>query len=86
MLTKFILHYDNFSQQYELQPDDLKNWDEIKCCYKRTGYNGVVRSFTSKFEFCNEAYRIIMEMFDKYGFAARARLDMMVMNDRWEYD
>lgn len=86
MLTKFILYYDNFSQQYELQPDDLKNWDEIKCCYKRTGYSGIVRSFTSKFEFCNEAYRIIMEMFDKKGFAARARLDMMVMNDRWEYD
>lgn len=86
MLTKFILHYDNSSQRYELQPDDLKNWDEIKCCYKRTGYNGIVRSLTSKFEFCNEAYRIIMDQFDKYGFAARARLDMMVMNDRWEFD
>lgn len=86
MLTKFILHYDNFRQQYELQPDDLKNWDEIQCCYKRTGYNGVVRSFTSRFEFCNEAYYIIMEQFDKYGFATRARLDMMVMNDRWEFD
>lgn len=86
MLTKFILYYDNFSQQYELQPDDLKNWDEIKCCYKRSEYSGIVRSFTSKFEFCNEAYRIIMDLFDRKGFASRARLDMMVMNDRWEYD
>lgn len=86
MLTKFILYYDNFSQQYELQPDDLKNWDEIKCCYKRSEYSGITRSFTSEFVFVNRAYELVMALYLQDGFNAQATISLYTMNDNWGWD
>jgi len=84
MLTKYTLLIG--SNEYELQKDDLKNWDEIKCVYKRADFGGVVRSFTSKFEFVNQAYRILMAEFDKKGFNAKATIFLYVIDDNWNYN
>lgn len=84
MLTKYILHIG--STDYELQDEDLKNWDEIRCSYKRSSYDGVVRSFTSKFQFVNRAYDILMALYLRDRFNARASFEVLTMNDRWEYD
>lgn len=83
MLTKYKLKIG--SNEYELQEDDLKNWDEIKCVYKRADYGGVVRSFTSKFEFVNKAYQLLMAEFDKKGFQAQASIELYVIDNNWNY-
>ena len=84
MLTKYILHIG--STDYELQDDDLKNWADIRCSYKRSSYDGAVRSFTSKFEFVSRAYELLMEVYLRERFNALASLEVLTMNDIWEYD
>lgn len=84
MLTKYKLRIG--SNIYELQEDDLKNWDEIKCVYKRADYGGVVRSFTSKFEFVNKAYQLLMAEFDRKGFQAQATIELYVIDNNWNYN
>lgn len=84
MLTKLILYIDNDS--YELQDDDINNWSDIECTYKRSDYGGVIRSFMSKFEFVNEAYRLMMDLFDRDGYMSRARISLCLINDSWEYE
>lgn len=84
MRTKYILHIG--STDYELQDDDLENWADINCSYKRASYDGVVRSFTSKFQFVNRAYDILMALYLRDRFNAQASFEVLTMNDRWEYD
>lgn len=83
MLTKYKLKIG--SNEYELHEDDLKNWDEIKCVYKRADYGGIVRSFTSKFDFANKAYQLLMAEFDKNGFQAQATIELYVIDNNWNY-
>ncbi|MCM1337698.1 MAG: hypothetical protein NC187_08300 [Candidatus Amulumruptor caecigallinarius] len=84
MLTKYTLHAG--STTYELQDDDLKNWDQIECSYKRSSYDGVVRSFTSKFEFVNRAAELLWGIYLLDRFNASAVLEVLTMNDNWEFD
>lgn len=84
MRTKYKLIIG--SDIYELQEDDLKNWDEIKCAYRRAEYGGVVRSFTSKFEFVNKAYELLMKEFDRRGFSAKATIELYVIDNNWNWN
>lgn len=84
MLTKYVLHIDN--TDYELKSDDLKNWDEVLCSYKRSDYDGVVRSFTSQFDFVNRAYDLIMQAYLRDGLNAHATLTLYTITDRWEWE
>lgn len=84
MLTKYKLKIG--SDIYELQADDLMNWDEIQCVYRRAAYGGVVRSFTSQFEFVNKAYQLIMEEFDRNGFKAKATIELYVIDNNWNWN
>lgn len=84
MDTKYILRLG--SQRYELDRTDLKNWDEVKCTYKRADYDGVVRSFTSKFEFVNHARDLLLALYHTSGFSAEASLIVQTMTDRWTYE
>lgn len=36
--------------------DDLKNWDDFELSQKRSNYDGVVRSYSTSFEFVNNAF------------------------------
>ncbi len=83
MLTKYKLIIG--SDEYELRDDDLRNWDEMLCKFARAEYGGVVRSFTSKFEFVNTAYKKLMAEFDKKGFLAHATLELYVIDNNWNY-
>lgn len=83
MLTKYKLITS--SKEYELQADDLRNWAEVKCIYKRSEYSGVVRSFTSKFEFANTAYDILMDEFNSKGYMAKAKIELYVIDNNWNY-
>ena len=84
MLTKYFLHIGE--EDYELSDEDLRNWDDIQCSYKRDGYEGVVRSFSSQFEFVNRAKEILTELYLKDRFNAQASISIWTMNDRWEYE
>lgn len=84
MLTKFYLHYDN--TKYELKDDDLYNWDEIRCSYKRGNYDGVVRSFTSQFVFVNQAREILMWLYLRDRYNAEASISVHTITDTWELE
>lgn len=84
MITKYILHIG--LDDYELKYDDLRNWDDILCSYKRNEFEGILRSFTSSFEFVNHARELLMSLYLRDGFAAQASIEVLTMNDCWGFD
>lgn len=84
MLTKFYLHYDNIT--YELKDDDLYNWDQVMCSYKRGNYGGVVRSFTSQFVFVNKAREILLVLYLRDRYNAQASISVHTITNRWEWE
>ncbi len=84
MLTKYILEIDG--KENELAPDDIKNWDEILCAYKRVDYSGVTRSFTSQFQFVNRAYELILAAYLRSGLMTKIILKFFTITDRWEWE
>lgn len=66
--------------------DDLKNWDDFDLSQKRSNYDGVVRTFSTKFEFVKKAYNLLKsEFYSKYLDAA-ATVIFSLRNNSWEYD
>lgn len=66
--------------------NDLKNWDDVMVSIKRGNYDGVVRSFSSKFEFVNSAYAILKKQFrDKY-LGAAATIVISRRNNSWMWN
>lgn len=84
MLTKYILEIDGI--KHEIPQRCIKNWDEIRCAYKRADFSGITRSFTSQFEFVGEAYEMIMNLYLRDGFNAAAILSLYTITDRWEWE
>ena len=66
--------------------NDLKNWDDFDLSQKRSNYDGVVRKFSTKFEFVKKAYNLLKsEFYSKYLDAA-ATVIFSLRNNSWEYD
>lgn len=84
MLTKYIIKIGN--QEHELTGAEVKNWDQIKCSFKRSDYGGIVRSFTSQFEFVGEAYKLMIALYLRDRFNAQATLEVYTITDRWEWE
>ena len=61
MLTKYFIEIDG--QRTEIPNECIKNWDEVRCAYKRADFSGVTRSFSSQFEFVGDAYDMLMALF-----------------------
>ena len=61
MLTKYILTIG--SEKHEISSAQVRNWDQLLCAYSRKDFNGIVRSFSSKFEFVNEAYDLLLDLY-----------------------
>lgn len=83
MKTKVILTTNGIEN--ELASDCLYNWDEVRCAYKRTDFSGVVRSFSSEFEFVNDAYELLLSAFIKDGVRAVASVAIYVLNNDWSW-
>lgn len=83
MLTKFYIEIDG--QKNEVPDNCIKNWDQVKCAYKRSDYDGMVRSFTSQFEFVEEVYDSLMELYLRDGVGASAVLYLYAITDNWEW-
>lgn len=80
MYYKCELLVDGYSYQVT---DNLVNWDDITTSFKRGDYDGVVRSFSTKFEFSNAAYNLLKRVFrDKY-LQASANVVFYTRNNSW---
>ena len=84
MLTKYILTIG--SEKHEISSAQVRNWDQLLCAYSRKDFNGIIRSFSSKFEFVNEAYDLLLDLYLTEGVRASAILTLLTITDRWEWE
>lgn len=66
--------------------DDLKNWDDFDLSQKRSNYDGVVRTFSTKFEFVKRAYNFLKSEFYSQYLDATSTVIFSLRNNSWEYD
>lgn len=65
-----------------INEDCIRNWDEISYSMKRDGFSGIVRSFSSKFEFTNEAYTMLVDEYYSKGLKASAQIEIYELDNR----
>ncbi|MCF0219316.1 MAG: hypothetical protein HUK14_05995 [Muribaculaceae bacterium] len=70
---------------HELAPDCLKNWDEVLCTYKRSDYSGIIRSFTSKFQFFGKGYELLLAEYLADRYMADVNVSVWTINNDWTY-
>lgn len=63
--------------------DCLVNWDEVEVSYARSNYDGVMRSFTNKFEFAGDAFVLITDEYRKNYLQAQAKIVYYTRNNSW---
>lgn len=83
MKTRITLTVD--SVEHELGSDCVKNWDDVVCTCKRSDFGGVVRTFSSKFEFVREAYDMLLSAYVKDGATASASVAIYLLGDDWSW-
>lgn len=66
--------------------DDLKNWDDFELSHKRPNYDGVVRSYSTSFEFVNNAFILLKKEYRSRYMEASATVIFSLRNNNWEYD
>ena len=79
MLCKFVLIIDEVS--YELSNSAIKNWKEVSYSLKRTDYSGITRTFTSKFEFINDAYDLLLSEYRQQYLMAAAMIEVYTVTN-----
>ena len=84
MLCKYVLIVDSIS--YDIPKSCIQNWDEIKFSRKRSGLEGITRTFTSKFQFVGEAYDLILEEYLSKYLASNASISVYTITDSHTYD
>lgn len=62
--------------------DCIRNWDEISYSMKRDGFSGIVRSFSSKFEFTKEAYEMLVNEYVTKGLNASAQIEIYELDNK----
>ncbi|WP_285820948.1 hypothetical protein [Bacteroides acidifaciens] len=72
-------------QTYDVT-NDLKNWDDFELLQKRPAYDGVVRSFSTQFEFVKKAYKLLKNEFYTNYLSAEGTVIFSLRNNNWEYD
>lgn len=63
--------------------DNLVNWDDVEMSWKRQELDGVVRSFTTKFEFCKGGYSLLVGEYLRNYLHASASVVFYVRNNSW---
>lgn len=63
--------------------NDLVNWDDVELAYKRDDYDGVVRSFSTKFQFANGAYSLLVGEWLKNYLSSAASIVYYKRNNSW---
>lgn len=65
--------------------DHIKNWDDMTVSFKRNDYDGVVRTFTDKFEFVKGARQLILNEYRKNYLKASASIVVSTRNNSWTW-
>lgn len=63
--------------------NELVNWDDVEMSFKRGDYDGVVRSFSTKFEFTNGAYSLLLKEYLSNYLNSSATLVFYIRNNSW---
>ena len=84
MLCKYVLTIDSIS--YDIPNSCIQNWDEIKFSRKRSGLEGITRTFTSKFQFVGEAYDLILEEYLCKYLASNASITVYTITNSHTYE
>lgn len=63
--------------------NELVNWADVKMSFKRSDYDGVVRSFSTKFEFANGAYSLLLKEYLSNYLNSSATLVFYTRNNSW---
>lgn len=63
--------------------NELVNWDDVEMFFKRGDYDGVVRSFSTKFEFTNGAYSLLLKEYLSNYLNSSATLVFYTRNNSW---
>lgn len=84
MLCKYVLTVDSIS--YDIPKSCIQNWDEIKFSRKRSGLEGITRTFTSKFQLVGEAYDLILEEYLSKYLASNASISVYTITNSHTYD
>lgn len=83
MLCKFKLIINEIT--YQLSSSDIKNWKEISYSISRSDYGGTRRTFTSKFEFINDAYELLFAEYRKNYLKASAVIEVYTITNNHTY-
>lgn len=65
--------------------DCLVNWDDVELAYKRGDYDGVVRSFSTKFEFAGAAYSLLVGEYRSHYLQSSAHVVFYNRTNSWEW-
>lgn len=84
MLTKYTITIDG--TETVVPEECLKNWDDIQFSLKRTDYSGVMRSFSTGFEFCGDVAELLFGEYLTKGFSATADVAVYTINNRHTWD
>lgn len=84
MLTKYTITIDG--TETVVPEECLKNWDDIQFSLKRTDYSGVMRSFSTGFEFCGDVAELLFGEYLNKGFSATADVAVYTINNRHTWD
>ena len=81
MLCKYSLIIND--TLYELPEDNscVRNWDEISRTLSRVDYCGVMRSFSSLFEFTGKAYDLILQEYLTNYLDAKVTVEIYTINN-----
>lgn len=83
MLTKYTL---TIGQTTVDIPDEcIKNWDDISFELKRTDYSGVMRSYSTEFEFVGDIAERLWALYLADGFKASARVAVYTITNTHEW-
>lgn len=63
----------------------LKNWDEVNYAFKRSDYGGVIRSFSSSFQFIGEAYDVVLNAYLTNYLSANTTISVYIINEDQSY-
>lgn len=66
--------------------DDLSNWDDVKLSFKRDNYDGVIRSFSTKFQFAGSGYSLLKGEYRKTYIDASASIVFYTRNNSWTWN
>lgn len=63
--------------------DNLVNWDDVEMSFKRNDYDGVARSFSTKFQFSNGAYSLLVSEYLRNYLNSSASVIFYTRNNSW---